>query len=162
MGLLMISETMNDICKVSHSFTNEEKEFIVQFAFKTSDKELTNKLIDELVESVDEAGSKRIMEKYSVMYDVKPAWVSQIENLLVSIEMYRIQEQKAINRLAEVLGAYGIDVSVDEVRAADSDTIKVKIAENQRETEEQEQEQNEDEKKTSESEPRCTLREPVL
>ena len=45
MGLLMISETINDICKVSHSFSNEEKEFIVQFAFKTSDKELTNKLI---------------------------------------------------------------------------------------------------------------------
>ena len=36
MGLLMISETINDICKVSHSFSNEEKEFIVQFAFKTS------------------------------------------------------------------------------------------------------------------------------
>ena len=27
MGLLMISETINDICKVSHSFSNEEKEF---------------------------------------------------------------------------------------------------------------------------------------
>ena len=59
MGLLMISETINDICKVSHSFSNEEKEFIVQFAFKTSDKELTNKLIDELVESVDETDSIR-------------------------------------------------------------------------------------------------------
>ena len=47
----------------------------MQFAFKTSDKELTNKLIDELVESVDETDSIRIMEKYSVMYDVKPTWV---------------------------------------------------------------------------------------
>ena len=160
MGLLMISETINDICKVSHSFSNEEKEFIVQFAFKTSDKELTNKLIDELVESVDETDSIRIMEKYSVMYDVKPTWVSQIENLLVSIEMYRIQEQKAITRLSEVLGAYGIDVSEDEVRTADSESIKAKIAESQRETEEQEEE--EVEKKSAESEPKCTLREPVL
>ena len=58
------------------------------------------------------------------------------------------------------MGAYGIDVSEDEVRTADSESIKAKIAESQRETEEQEEE--EADKKSVESEPRCTLREPVL
>lgn len=129
MELLMINETMDEIRKVSHSFTNEEKEFIVQFAFKTSDRELTNKLIDEIMEVVDEADSIRVMEKFSTMYDVKPAWVNQIENLLVSIEMYRIGEQKAISSLAEILGTYGVDVSEEEIKLADAKYINNKVAE---------------------------------
>ncbi len=114
MELLRISETMNKVCNVSYSFSNKEKDFIVQFAFKTSDKELTNKLINELVAAVDEVDSIRIMDKFSVMYDVKPDWINEIENLLVSLEMYRIEEQKAMSRLIEVLEAYGMDVSEEK------------------------------------------------
>ena len=40
---------------------------------------------------------------------MKPAWVEQVENLLVALEMYRIEEEKAINHLADILTAYGID-----------------------------------------------------
>ena len=45
---------------------------------------------------------------------MKPAWVEQVENLLVALEMYRIEEEKAINHLADILTAYGIDVSAEE------------------------------------------------
>lgn len=141
MSLAVISETMNDIMVTGHSFTSEEKEFVVQFAFKTGDRELTNKLIDELMVSESEENSKNMMQKYSVMYDVKPAWVSQIENLLVAIEMYRVEEAKAIDRLAKVLSAYGIDVSEAEVRTADTEQIKEKVAISQREKEEREVEE---------------------
>ena len=30
---------------------------------------------------------------------MKPAWVEQVENLLVALEMYRVEEEKAINLL---------------------------------------------------------------
>ena len=96
MSLLMISETMQEREELLRTLSNEEKEFVVQFAFKTSDQELTDKLIGELAEARDGEEAQNIRKKYSAMYDVKPAWVNQIENLLVSIEMYRIEEQKAI------------------------------------------------------------------
>ena len=51
------------------------------------------------------------MVTYRAKYDMKPAWVEQVENLLVALEMYRIEEEKAINHLADILNAYGIDVS---------------------------------------------------
>lgn len=159
MSLLMISETMCEMEELLRTLSNEEKEFIVQFAFKTSDKELTGKLIEEMAEARDGDEMKNIRNKYSAMYDVKPAWVNQIENLLVSIEMYRIQEEKAINRLAEVLGAYGIDVSEEELRQADAETIKAKVSENQKE---EQQMQEEDEKRTSEPEQKPTLRQQIL
>lgn len=57
----------------------------------------------------------------------KPNWVAQIENLLVALEMYRMEEDKAINRLSEILSAYGINVSVDEIRMADTEELITKV-----------------------------------
>ena len=112
MGLTIINETVTSLCKTKHSFSDGEKEFVVQFAFKSGDKSLTNQLIDELSQCEDGQESQRVMEQYAGMIDMKPVWVSQIENLLISIEMYRLEEEKAINRLAEVLTAYGVDLSL--------------------------------------------------
>lgn len=140
MGLTIISETVSEMCKVAHSFSDGEKEFVVQFAFKSGDKTLTNQLIDELSQCEDGQESQSIMEQYAKMIDMKPMWVSQIENLLVSIEMYRIEEEKAINRLAEVLTAYGVDVTEEQVRRADAEEIKEKVNESRREQEEEDEE----------------------
>lgn len=159
MSLLMISETMCGMEEMLRTLSNKEREFVMQFAFKTSDKELTGKLIEEMAEARDGDAMQMIMKKYSAMHDVKPAWVSQIENLLVSIEMYRVQEEKAINRLAEVLGAYGIDVSEEELRQADAESIKAKVSDTQREEEET---QAEDKKRTSEPEHKPIPHAPVL
>lgn len=159
MSLLMISETMLEREEQLRTLSNEEREFVVQFAFKTSDRELTDKLISELAEARDEKETQSIRKKYSAMHDVKPAWVNQIENLLVSIEMYRIEEQKAINRLATVLGAYGIDVSEEELKKADAEVIKAKVSESRKEEEEQ---QEDEEKKTSEHQQKPTFRQSVL
>lgn len=159
MSLLMISETMQEREEQLRTLSNEEKEFVVQFAFKTSDQELTNKLIEEMAGARDGEETELIIKKYSALYDVKPAWVNQIENLLVSIEMYRIEEEKAITRLATVLGAYGIEVSEEELREADAEVIKAKVSETRKEEEEQ---QEKDDKKTSQPEQRTSLRQPVL
>ena len=161
MGLTIISETVSEMCKLKHSFSDGEKEFVVQFAFKSGDKTLTNQLIDELSECEDGQESQSIMEKYAKMIDMKPHWVSQIENLLVSIEMYRIEEEKAINRLAEVLTAYGVDVTEEQVRRADAEEIKEKVNESRREQEE-EDEEHDNAEESQQFVPKCTLREPVL
>ena len=64
------------------------------------------------------------MVTYRSKYDMKPAWVEQVENLLVALEMYRIEEEKAINHLADILTAYGIDVSAEEIRTTETETLK--------------------------------------
>lgn len=61
------------------------------------------------------------------MYEIKPNWVGQIENLLVALEMYRIEEEKAINRLTDILKVYGIDVSEEEIRQTDTEELKTKV-----------------------------------
>lgn len=161
MGLTIISETVSEMCKARRSFSDGEKEFVVQFAFKSGDKTLTNQLIDELSQCEDGQESQSIMEQYAKMIDMKPMWVSQIENLLVSIEMYRIEEEKAINRLAEVLTAYGVDVTEEQVRRADAEEIQEKVNESRREQEE-EDEERENAEQSEQYVPKCTLREPVL
>ena len=161
MGLTILSETVSEMCKVGHSFSDGEKEFVVQFAFKSGDKTLTNQLIDELSQCEDGKESQSIMEQYAKMIAMKPVWVSQIENLLVSIEMYRIEEEKAINRLAEVLTAYGVDVTEEQVRRADAEEIKEKVNESRREQEEKDEER-ENAEQSEKYVPKCTLREPVL
>lgn len=68
-------------------------------------KEDTISLIEALAHSADKAESDEIMVTYRSKYDMKPAWVEQVENLLVALEMYRIEEEKAINHLADILTA---------------------------------------------------------
>jgi hypothetical protein len=161
MGLTIISETVSELCKSKRSFSDKEKEFVVQFAFRSGKKSLTNQLIDEMAECENEQESQKVMEQYARMTDMKPAWVNQIENLLVSIEMYRIEEEKAINRLAEVLAAYGVDVTEEQVRRADAEEIKEKVNESRNE-QEAEDEEREDDVKSEQYTPKCTLKNPVL
>lgn len=125
MSLVAISETVEVLNHKQPILTEEEKQFVVQFAFKTGDKELTNKLIDEL--SAPEKDREAIISKYTALVDMKPQWLEHIENLLVAIEMYRIEEEKAVKRLADVLNAYGIDVTIDKIRTADPKELKQKV-----------------------------------
>ena len=105
--MITVEETIEAIHNSHGGLTDEEIQLIVQFAFKTGDVEL--------------------IQKYEAALDVKPKWVDQIENLLVAIEMYRLEEEKAVNRLADVLGAYGIHVSAEEIRKSDTEQIKQKV-----------------------------------
>lgn len=161
MGLAIISETLNEMCRIKHSFSDGEKEFVVRFAFTSGDKSLTKQLVNELAECENGQESQKIMEQYANMVDRKPGWVSQIENLLIAIEMYRVEEEKAINRLAEVLTAYGVDATEEQVRRADAEEIKEKVNESRREQEE-EDEERENAEQSEQYVPKCTLREPVL
>ena len=125
MGLKTINETVEYLGEKKPLLAYEEREFVVQFAFKSGDMQLTKKLIDEL--ACAEHGKDAIIQKFKTMIDLQPNWVEQIENLLVAIEMYRIEEEKAVDHLVDVLAAYGIDISVDEIKNTDTTVIKEKV-----------------------------------
>lgn len=125
----VVNEAVTEMNGVEHQFTEEEKNFVVQFAFRSGSKEDTISLIEALAHSADKAESDEIMVTYRSKYDMKPAWVEQVENLLVALEMYRIEEEKAINHLADILTAYGIDVSAEEIRTTETETLKTTVRE---------------------------------
>ena len=122
MGLVAVAETAELISAQQVTLSETDKEFVVQFAFSTGDMELTNKLIDELMEDGVDKGA--VLQKYSTMTGFQPDWIRRIENLLVALEMYRIQEEKAIQTLSELLTAYGADLSVDEIKEMSTDKVR--------------------------------------
>ena len=105
MNLAVVNEAVTGMNGVEHEFTEEEKNFVVQFAFRSGSKEDTISLIEALAHSTDKVQSEEIMVTYRSKYDIKPAWVEQVENLLVALEMYRIEEEKAISHLSDILTA---------------------------------------------------------
>lgn len=122
MGLVAVAETADLINEKQAALSETDKEFVVQFAFLTGDKELTNKLIDELIE--DGADKGAVLQKYSTMTGFQPDWIRRIENLLVALEMYRIQEERAIQTLSELLTVYGADLTVDEIMEMPTDKVR--------------------------------------
>lgn len=125
MGLVAVTETAQMFQQKNIVLTERDKEFVVQFAFRTNDRELTNKLVDELTE----AGADRdnVCRKYQALTGFKPDWILRIENLLVSLEMYRVQEEQAVKTLSELLSACGISMSEDEIRRTDTARMQERV-----------------------------------
>ena len=125
MGLVAVTETAQMFQQKNIVLTERDKEFVVQFAFRTNDRELTNKLVDELTE----AGADRdaVCRKYQTLTGFAPDWVLRIENLLVSLEMYRVQEEQAVKTLSELLSACGISMSEDEIRRTDTARMQARV-----------------------------------
>ena len=125
MGLAAVTETAELFRQKNVSMTERDKEFVVQFAFRTNDRELTNKLIDELAD----AGADRdaVCRKYQALTGFTPDWIQRIENLLISLEMYRVQEEQAVKTLSELLSACGISMSEDEIRRTDTAQMQERV-----------------------------------
>lgn len=126
MSLKSIYETMEKIKEKQVVLSEEDKQSVMQFVYKTGDEELTSMYINDLLEAAEE--KPVLHEKYEAILDEKPKWINHVENLLVAIELYRIEEEKAIKKLTQILGAYGIDVSIEEnnVKEPNEFTEKVK------------------------------------
>lgn len=122
MGLVAVAETAELISAKQVKLSETDKEFVVQFAFSTGDMELTNKLIDELMEDGVDKGA--VLQKYSTMTGFQPDWIKRIENLLVALEMYRIQEEKAIYTLSELLVVCGISLSEEKLRSMGTEAVQ--------------------------------------
>lgn len=61
--------------------------------------------------------------------DKKTGWAEKIENLLIALEMYRIEEEKAVKRITDFLTAHGIDISETVVKDSDVNELKNMISE---------------------------------
>lgn len=127
MSLIMITEAMKLMEETDADLGMEEKEFIAQYAFRTGDTDLVKKLIEELQEK--DADREKVMTKYMQLADKKPEWAEQIEDLLIALEMYRIEEEKAVKRITDFLTAHGIDISETAVKDSDVKELKTMIAE---------------------------------
>lgn len=123
--LEIISQAANMIAEIEKQgrpFTEREKHFIVEYAFKTGDMELVTGLAINMTN--EKENNEPFMRKYSALLEQKEAWISQIENLLIALEMYRIEEERALEKITLALKACGVDVSVDEIKDKGSEEIK--------------------------------------
>ena len=55
---------------------------------------------------------------------VNSAWIQQIEELINSLELFRMEEVVALNRITNILNAYGAEVSIEEMK--DKETVEIK------------------------------------
>lgn len=108
MGLEMIAQTAERIKQSPSAVAEQDRDFVLWFAFVTGDKELTDRLLAELTEP----GADRdvVYRKYETLTGASPDWIRRMEKLLVSLEFYRMQEEKAIRTLSEILTGYGVEL----------------------------------------------------
>lgn len=125
MGLLAAIQSEELDGQKKEALTEADQEFVLQFAYRTGDGRLTNKLIDELIRP--EADRQNICRKFETLVDAWPDWIQKMENLLVALERYRIQEEKAVGALSQLLSAYGISLTEEELRNMDVEEIKTKV-----------------------------------
>ena len=76
MNLAVVNEAVTEMNGVEHQFTEEEKNFVVQFAFRSGSKEDTISLIEALAHSADKAESDEIMrsEERRVGKECRSRW----------------------------------------------------------------------------------------
>ena len=127
MSLVMITEAMKLMEEANADISMEDKEFIAQYAFRTGDTDLVKKLIEELLEK--DADKEAVQTKYMQLADKEPEWAEQIENLLIALEIYRIEEEKAVKRITDFLTAHGIDITETAVKDSDVKELKTMIPE---------------------------------
>lgn len=115
MEIEAIAQAVGLMDQKQSDITEADKEFILQFAIATSDKELTGKLISELSEMGADKG--HVYRKYQTLTGFRPNWIRKVETLLAFLEIYSIQEEKAVKALSEFLAAYGVPLTADEEKA---------------------------------------------
>ena len=104
MNISKVEDAVKLIEKSGVAFAEADKQRIAWYAFKTEDDELTQKLVEELAE--EDCDREEIFRKYYAIADHEEPWIEQIERLLVSIEMIRIQEKEALKMLTIMVEIY--------------------------------------------------------
>lgn len=119
MGLIAVAETADLISAKQAALSETDKEFVVQFAFATGDKELINKLIDELVcEGADEALDKveSLAKEPERMKDVEMVEPSLLGAVAEPEFQYGAEAFEAYQQTAKTKKAMVSEVKVPEVK----------------------------------------------
>lgn len=119
MNIENIANAMAEADKHRGILTEEERSFIAYFAYQTGDMKQTKMLIDRLAGLEEGSARRDVVKLFEEQLYKQPKAIRQIEELLVSIERYRIEEQKAINELSELLTSYGISIMDEELKRGD-------------------------------------------
>lgn len=96
--------------------SEEEKQFVVFYAYKVDDMKQVQLLIQELQHAEEPGEVNDIYRRYSKQLNIREGIEHVAENLLVSIERYRLEQENAIGYLANTLKLNGIAVSEEEIR----------------------------------------------
>ena len=116
MAVPLWKQTAETACRMGDALSGADKEYAVQFAFRTGDRELTDKLMEELQRPG--ADREAVCRRFRVMEDAGPEWIRDMENLLVSLELYRLQEETAFRALAGVISVYSTETAERETGEA--------------------------------------------
>lgn len=127
MGLQTVRDAAVVMSGTGYPFTEAEKESVLQFAFKSGSKEHTNRLIDELEKAQDKEASREILIRYRSECGRQPAWIEEIENLLVALEVYRMEQERAVRSLSDALKRYGISMPAEKIRQMEAEEIREEI-----------------------------------
>ena len=125
MGLAMIAKTVELFERIKAGLSEEEKEAVLMFAYSTEDTELTEKFVDEL--SGKDANKQAVLSRYEALLGQQTDWIRTVEALLIALERYRIEEEKASKKLLEMLEDYGIDLTVEEMKGFSKDMVREKL-----------------------------------
>lgn len=125
MGLAMIAKTVELFERKKAGLSEPEKEAVLMFAYSTEDTELTEKFVDEL--SGKDANKEAVLSRYEALLGQQADWIRTVEALLIALERYRIEEEKASKKLLEMLEDYGIDLTVEEMKGFSKDMVREKL-----------------------------------
>ena len=128
MGLAMIAKTVELFERKKAGLSEPEKEAVLMFAYSTEDTELTEKFVDEL--SGKDANKQAVLSRYEALLGQQAEWIRTVEALLIALERYRIEEEKASKKLLEMLEDYGIDLTVEEMKGFSKDMVREKLEKN--------------------------------
>lgn len=106
MNLAVVNEAVTEMNGVEHQFTEEEKNFVVQFAFRSGSKEDTISLIEALAHSADKAESDEIMVTYRAIQHV-----FQLKILLLSVKKSK-QSKEMVSIIIQSIRKYTPTISL--------------------------------------------------
>ena len=112
----MIGLAMAELKGSGLKLSEEEKQFVVFYAYKMDDMEQVKLLLKEMEHANEQGEMNDIFRRYSKQMNLRGGIEHMAENLLVYIERYRLEQENAIGYLANTLKLNGIAVSEEEIR----------------------------------------------
>lgn len=108
-------------------FSEEERQFILFYAYKTGDLAKSKLLISDLQHASEPGEKDNIFQRYSKDMDMKSGITQVAETLLVLIERYRLEQENAIGYLSHTLRQNGIQITEEEIRSTEFTALRDKI-----------------------------------
>lgn len=91
----------------------------------------------------------------AMMKETHKEWLEHVDNLFAALEVYREAENQALNKIKELLTEKGIELSEEEIRTSDFDSIRERLMQTREARLHEEQLQREQEERKREEERLC-------